>query len=72
MFCLFFTGQEIINLDSVMTADTSAFRKFFTSMLEQGVYLAPSPYETGFISLAHSEDDIAKTLEAMDVALAAS
>jgi glutamate-1-semialdehyde 2,1-aminomutase len=69
MFCLFFTGQKIINLDSVMTADTAAFRKFFTSMLEQGVYVAPSPYETGFISVAHGEKEIAQTLEAMDRAL---
>lgn len=69
MFCLFFTGEEIVNLDSVMTADTAVFRKFFTSMLDQGVYMAPSPYETGFISLAHSNDEIDTTLEAMDQAL---
>ena len=69
MFCLFFTGEEIINLDSVMTADTASFRKFFTSMLDQGVYMAPSPYETGFISVAHGEDEIDRTLEAMDVSL---
>ncbi len=70
MFCLFFTDEEIVNLDSVMTADTAAFRKFFTSMLEQGVYVAPSPYETGFISVAHGEEEIASTLEAMSLALA--
>ncbi len=69
MFCLFFTDEEIINLDSVMTADTAAFRKFFTSMLEQGVYMAPSPYETGFISVSHGEPEISRTLEAMSVAL---
>ena len=70
MFCLFFTGEEIVNLNSVMTADTAAFRKFFTSMLEQGVYMAPSPYETGFISLAHGKAEIDATLEAMDRAMA--
>lgn len=69
MFCLFFTGEEIINLDSVMTADTAAFRKFFTSMLAQGIYMAPSPYETGFISVAHGEAEIDQTLAAMDVSL---
>ena len=69
MFCLFFTGEEIINLDSVMTADTAAFRTFFTSMLDQGIYVAPSPYETGFISVAHGEAEIDQTLEAMDVSL---
>jgi len=71
MFCLFFTGQEIVDLDSVMTADSAAFRKFFTSMLDQGVYIAPSPYETGFISVAHGNSEIDATLEAMDTALSA-
>ena len=69
MFCLFFTGEEIVNLDSVMTADTAAFRKFFTAMLDQGIYMAPSPYETGFISVAHGQDKIDQTLTAMDVSL---
>ncbi len=54
-----------------MTADTVAFRKFFTSMLEQGIYIAPSPYETGFISMAHGHSEIDDTLTAMDQALAA-
>ncbi|MGJ8677504.1 MAG: glutamate-1-semialdehyde 2,1-aminomutase [Akkermansiaceae bacterium] len=71
MFCLFFTEKEIINLDSVMTADTANFRKFFTSMLNQKIYVAPSPYETGFISVAHEPADIDETLEAMDKALSA-
>ncbi|NWK57456.1 glutamate-1-semialdehyde 2,1-aminomutase [Verrucomicrobiaceae bacterium N1E253] len=70
MFCLFFTGEEIVDLDSVMTADKAAFRSFFTSMLEQGVYMAPSPYETGFISVAHGELEIDRTLEAMAASLA--
>lgn len=69
MFCLFFTGEEIVNLDSVMTADTAAFRKFFTSMLEQRIYMAPSPYETGFISVAHGEAEIDQTLEAIEESL---
>ncbi|MBK1790710.1 glutamate-1-semialdehyde 2,1-aminomutase [Persicirhabdus sediminis] len=69
MYCLFFTEQEIINLDSVMTCEKEPFKKYFYSMLEQGVYVAPSPYETGFISMAHSNDDIDDTLEAMNVAL---
>jgi len=69
MFCLFFTGEEIVNLDSVMTAETEAFRKFFTAMLDQGIYIAPSPYETGFISVAHGEAEIDQTLAAMDVSL---
>lgn len=70
MFCLFFTDEEIVNLDSVMTSDTVSFRKFFKSMLERGVYVAPSPYETGFISVAHGEAEIDETLAEMDKALA--
>ena len=69
MFCLFFTDQDIVDLDSVMTADSASFRKFFTSMLDQGIYMAPSPYETGFISVAHGDDEIDATLEAMENAL---
>ncbi len=69
MFCLFFTGEEIVDLDSVMTADSAAFRKYFTSMLDQGVYVAPSPYETGFISVAHGDSEIDDTLVAMERAL---
>lgn len=69
MFCLFFTAEQIVDLKSVMSADTGAFRKFFTSMLDQGVYMAPSPYETGFISVAHDHNEIDATLEAMDKAL---
>jgi glutamate-1-semialdehyde 2,1-aminomutase len=70
MFCLFFTDHEIINLESVKTQDMEMFKKFFWAMLEQGVYMAPSPYETGFLSLAHSKDDIDITLEKMESALA--
>lgn len=70
MFCLFFTAEEIVDLDSVMTADTATFRRFFSAMLDQGVYVAPSPYETGFISTAHQPQDIDRTLEAMEHSLA--
>ncbi len=70
MFCLFFTDQEIINLESVKTQDMSMFRKLFWALLDRGVYIAPSPYETGFLSLAHSREDIDFTLEALEQALA--
>ena len=69
MFCLFFTDEEIVNLDSVMSADTAEFRRFFTAMLERGIYMAPSPYETGFISMAHGFQEIGNTLEAMEASL---
>ena len=62
MWCLYFGDCEIINVDSVQKGDFEAFRKFFWACLERGVYVAPSPYETGFLSLAHSESDIDETL----------
>jgi glutamate-1-semialdehyde 2,1-aminomutase len=63
MWCLYFGDTEIINVGSVQEGDFEAFRKFFWSCLERGIYLAPSPYETGFLSLAHTEADIDETLE---------
>jgi len=69
MFCLFFTDQEIRNVDDVMTGDMEHFRKFFWKALEGGVYFAPSPYETGFLSVAHTSQDIDQTLEVVANAL---
>ncbi len=69
MWCLFFTTQDVCDLKSAMTGDFDMFRRYFLSMLEQGVYVAPSPYETGFISAAHTEADIDATLAAMQMAL---
>ncbi len=65
MFGLFFTEEEKISLYSqVLLCDQARFKLFFHGMLEQGVYLAPSAFEAGFISAAHSADDIEKTLDA--------
>ena len=72
MWCLFFTTQDVCDLRSAMTGDFGMFRRYFLSMLEQGVYVAPSPYETGFISAAHTEADIDATLAAMQTALRAA
>jgi glutamate-1-semialdehyde 2,1-aminomutase len=62
MFCLFFTDREIRNVSDVMLQDLDFFRKFFWGCLEKGIYIAPSPYETGFLSLAHTEADLDETL----------
>lgn len=70
MFCLFFTEREIINVDDVMKQDLEFFRKFFWGCLDKGIYLAPSPYETGFISLAHTEADLDDTLTVFGEVLA--
>ena len=70
MFCLFFTDREILNVDDVMKQDLEFFRKFFWGCLDKGIYLAPSPYETGFISLAHTEADLDDTLTVFGEVLA--
>ncbi len=62
MFCLFFTDREIVNVDDVMKQDLEFFKKFFWGCLDKGIYLAPSPYETCFLSLAHTEADLDETL----------
>ncbi|ERF78099.1 glutamate-1-semialdehyde aminotransferase [Gallibacterium anatis 12656/12] len=71
MFGLFFTDQGKVECyQDVMKCDVERFKKFFHSMLEQGVYLAPSAFEAGFMSLAHSSQDIQATIAAADKAFA--
>lgn len=69
MFCLFFTENKIINVDDATGADAAAFRRYFAALLDDGVFVAPSPYEAGFLSLAHSTGDIDDTLTAMTKAM---
>jgi len=65
MFSLFFTAAErVTNFAGATACDQDQFRAFFHAMLRQGVYLAPSAFEAGFLSAAHSEEDIAATLQA--------
>ena len=65
MFGLFFSEAETIsNFEQVTRCDIERFQKFFHGMLEEGIYLAPSAYEAGFVSAAHSDADIQKTLDA--------
>jgi len=63
MFCLFFTKGPIVDLASAKRSDLKMFAKFFHSCLERGIYFAPSQFETGFISTAHTTSDIARTAE---------
>ncbi|WP_110669667.1 glutamate-1-semialdehyde 2,1-aminomutase [Salinicola halophilus] len=72
MFGLFFTAQQRVdNFGQATACDAQAFRDFFVSMLESGVYLAPSPFEAGFMSSAHTHDDLQRTLMASERAFAA-
>lgn len=68
MFGLYFRSQPPASYSEVMQCDKDAFTRFFHAMLERGVYFAPSAYEVGFVSAAHSEADIAATIAAADAA----
>lgn len=65
----FFTGQAVRDFSTAVTSDTGRYKIFFQSMLQQGIYLPPSQFEAWFISAAHSEEDINKTVEAGEQAL---
>jgi glutamate-1-semialdehyde 2,1-aminomutase len=62
MFCTYFTNHPVHNLTDAMTSDRERFRKFFHGMLDAGFYFAPSQFEAGFISSAHTAADIEKTV----------
>jgi glutamate-1-semialdehyde 2,1-aminomutase len=63
MFGLFFSKEEKVStFAQVMACDQALFKQFFHAMLAEGVYLAPSAFEAGFVSIAHSEDDLEQTL----------
>ena len=64
MFGMFFTGEPVHNYDDAKKSDTAKFGRFHRGMLERGIYLAPSQFEAGFTSLAHTEEDIEQTLAA--------
>ncbi len=69
MLTLFFTKEEVIDYDTAKTSDTKRFAAYFSSMLDQGIYLAPSQFEAAFLSAAHSDEDIERTIEASRKAL---
>ena len=67
MWGLFFSEEEkIINYSQVMNCDTERFSTFFHGMLDEGIYLAPASYEAGFMSAAHTDEDIQYTLDAAE------
>lgn len=72
LFGLFFTEQESVsNFQQVMQCDSERFKKFFHLMLSSGIYLAPSAFESGFVSAAHGPEEIQKTLDAVEQAFGA-
>ncbi len=66
MFGLFFTGEKVTNYAQATTCNQDQFKAFFHAMLERGVYLAPSAFEAGFVSMAHGEAEIQATLDAAE------
>jgi glutamate-1-semialdehyde 2,1-aminomutase len=71
MFTVFFSARPVRNFDEASGCDIPAFRRYFAAMLQAGIYLAPSQFETGFVSTAHTDADIETTLQAGAAALQA-
>ena len=69
MFGFFFHPGPVASLEQAKGADTARFKKFFHAMLQRGIYLAPSAFEAGFVSMAHSDTDISRTLECAEEAV---
>lgn len=64
MFTLFFTDQQVVDFETAKTSDTKKFAAYFNRMLENGIYLPPSQFEACFVSIAHSRNDLDKTIKA--------
>jgi glutamate-1-semialdehyde 2,1-aminomutase len=69
MFCLFFTAEPVADLASAKRSDPEKFARYFRACLDRGVYFAPSQFETGFLSTAHTLDDIERTAAVVREAL---
>jgi glutamate-1-semialdehyde 2,1-aminomutase len=72
MFTVFFTDEKVVDFSTAKTSNTQRFNAHFHSMLQQGVYLAPSQFEASFISAAHTTGDIDHTIDAARGGLVAS
>jgi glutamate-1-semialdehyde 2,1-aminomutase len=69
LFSVFFTGEPVVDLASALKSDRRLFAKYFGAMLDRGIYLAPSPFESNFVSTAHTESDVQRTIASADRAL---
>lgn len=69
MFTLFFNQEPVWNWTGVKTSDTESYARYFRGMLANGVYLAPSQFEAGFLSTVHDQEIIGRTLEAVELAI---
>lgn len=66
LLCVFFTDREVVDYGTATASDKALYSKYFCHMISRGIYLAPSPYEAMFVSMAHSEKEIGQTLEAAE------
>ena len=69
MFSMFFTTQAIVDFETVKSCDTDLFKRYFNGLLGEGVYIAPSQFEAGFMSAVHTDEEIDLTIEASRKAL---
>ena len=69
MFGLFFSDQQVTSFEQATQCNLEQFKTFFHGMLDEGIYLAPSAYEAGFVSSQHSDDDLQQTIDAAAKAL---
>ena len=69
--CLYFTGQAVTDYESAKSSDTGLFARYCREMMERGIYLAPSQFEAIFVSMAHTEEILGRTLELMEKCLGA-
>ncbi len=61
MFCLYFTEGPVRNLEDAKKSDTAAFARYFHAALQEGIYFAPSQFEAGFLSTAHTPESLEKS-----------
>ena len=64
MSCLFFHSDKVVSYEDASKADTEKYGQYFRTMLEEGIYLAPSQFEAAFLSAVHKEEEIEKTIKA--------
>ena len=69
MFTLFFTAEDVVDFETASHSDTALYARFFRGMMAAGINLAPAQFEAGFVSFAHTDNDIARTVEACAKAL---
>ncbi|MBO7520949.1 MAG: aminotransferase class III-fold pyridoxal phosphate-dependent enzyme, partial [Opitutales bacterium] len=69
LYCVFFSGEEVVDCDSAMRSSKELYAKFFRACLEGGVYIAPSAFEVSFMSLAHDKESLERAAEVMSGAI---